>query len=210
MLLTSTDTPLYRKACRIHPDHFGFLVTIRKYGIPGFLPEESAMWAADNDCYNEKLRPRAFMEWLKTLTPFANRCLFVAAPDIVADARATLRRFPHWHDSIRGIGLPVALCLQDGMTSRDIPWTKLDAVFVGGSTEWKMSPIVIDLLKEAGERELWRHVGRVNSFRRMFHFWDFADSFDGTGFAIEPDGKLRAFKPRMLARARQGRLIGCD
>jgi hypothetical protein len=208
MLLNSTATPLYFEHVCKHPAHFGYFISIRKRGVPGFLRNGSAPWAADNDCFNENFSPRPFVEWLATLTDFAPRCLFVVAPDVVGDAKATLSRFPHWHKSLKGLGFPVAPALQDGITSEMVPWDALDAVFVGGTTEWKMSQEVIALLVEAGERGLWRHIGRVNSKKRMYHFWDFAESFDGTGFAIEPDGKLKYILPHMRARAGQRRLKG--
>lgn len=101
---------------------------------------------------------------------------------MVADADATLRRFRVWEPAIHGLGLPVALVLQDGITAERVPWDRIEAVFVGGSTHWKLSPIVIELLEEAGRRGMWRHVGRVNTLRRIHHFWQHAENFDGNKF----------------------------
>lgn len=207
MLLTQTDTDFYREKVRQHPDLFGYLVTPRKYGVASFISKEIAPWAVDNDCFNNQFNAKRFIEFLKKLQDFNKNCLFVTAPDVVADRKGTLKRFPRWHDSIRRLGFPVAIVLQDGMTNLDIPWESIDAVFVGGSTEWKLSQDVIGLLLRAGELGIWRHVGRVNSFKRVSHFWDFADSFDGTGFAIAPDQKIRSFLPFMRARQRQRRLL---
>ncbi len=44
-------------------------------------------------------------------------CLFVAAPDVVADAEATLDLFGGWRREIASQGLPVALVAQDGLES---------------------------------------------------------------------------------------------
>jgi len=205
MLLNSTDTRFYRKHIKKHPNFFGYFISIRKLGIPSSL-KRKAPWAADNECFNGNFEPRSFMLWLMTLVAFIDSCLFVVAPDVVGNAVETLRRFPHWRDSLRGLGFPIALALQDGMKSRQIPWDDIDAVFVGGSTEWKMSQDALNLLVEAGERGLWRHVGRVNSVKRIAHFWDFADSFDGTGFAIAPNQKLKLVLPYMTWRQNQLKL----
>lgn len=207
ILMSSTDTPLYRKVAPRYPRLLGYMVTPRKRGRPSFISKGDLLWCADNDVFNGKFDASVFVPWLMTLTGFSGRCAFVAAPDVVANARETLKRFSWWGKSIRGLGFPVALVLQDGMVNSGIPWSDLDAVFVGGSTEWKMSQDAIRLLIEARARGKWCHVGRVNSHKRMFHFWDFADSFDGTGFAIEPDGKLYSFLPEMLWRSKQLRLF---
>lgn len=190
-----------------YPDMFGYFISIRKHGVPRLIARHVAYWGADNECFNNKFVPDEFIRWLTTLHEYKRHCLFIAAPDVVADASATLKKFSYWRDVIHEVGLPVALVLQDGMTTQNIPWGQFDAVFVGGSTEWKLSEQVIEILTAAGKLGLWRHVGRVNSLTRMSHFWGFADSFDGTGFAIEPDGKLRAFVPHMLARKYQRRLF---
>ena len=48
-------------------------------------------WAADNDCYAGFDADR-YLAMLEAIT-YRSGCLFVVAPDVVADARATLRRF---------------------------------------------------------------------------------------------------------------------
>lgn len=110
-------------------------------------------------------------------------CLFVAAPDVVGDAASTLRQFKPWAPMIRALGYPVALVAQDGLTVADVPWSELDAIFIGGSTAWKMSRAAESILGWAAARGKWRHVGRVNSRRRMRHFHGLADSVDGSGFS---------------------------
>ena len=207
MLLNSTDTPLYRRYLSECPEFFGYFISIRKYSTASFITKRTAPWAADNDCYNRKFEPASFVIWLTSLQPYSSRCLLVTVPDVVGDANATLAQFRFWRTIIKGLGFPCALALQDGIQLRDIPWNLCDAVFVGGTTDWKMSQEVLALLKESQTRHKWRHIGRVNSFTRMFHFWDFADSFDGTGFAREPDGKLLKFLPMMKWRKQQRRLL---
>jgi hypothetical protein len=143
-------------------------------------------WAADND---------AFLAWdearfVKMLNRIDGKpgCLFVAAPDVVADARATLSRFWDWWYEIAGRGLPVALVGQDGAEGMDLPWDAIDALFIGGSTEWKLSAAAEVLAAEAKSRGKWVHMGRVNSRRRLRHAMEIGcDSIDGTGFSMFPD-----------------------
>lgn len=205
MLLFPTDTPLYRTTAKEHPTLLGYLVGPRKRGIPHFLRSGNILWAADNDAYNQSFNPKTFLDWLRTIAPYKDRCLFVACPDVVGDAAATLARFHAWRPRLENLDLPIAYVLQNGATPDTVPWTAIDAVFVGGTTDWKMGPDPLQLLVHAGRLGLWRHVGRVNSVKRMHHFWPFADSFDGTTFAIRPDNALRAFLPEMLSRSHQGK-----
>ena len=77
--------------------------------------------------------------------------------------------------------------LQDGL-DRDVPWDEFDVLFIGGSTEWKLSERAYDFVAEAKSLGKWVHVGRVNSWRRYKAFSDAgADSCDGTFIAYGPD-----------------------
>jgi hypothetical protein len=113
-------------------------------------------------------------------------CLFVVAPDVVGDATDTGRLFDRWEPMIRALGFPVAYVAQDGLTPESIPWARMDALFIGGSTEFKMSAFALSILGYAAARGKWRHVGRVNSKRRMRHFHGHCDSIDGSGFSKWP------------------------
>lgn len=145
--------------------------------------------AADNDCFQGLDRP-AFVAMLEAIagTPL----LFISVPDVVADARATARRFVRWRDRVAAAG-PVALCAQDGL--RSPPWDELDALFIGGSTNWKVSNDARRLVLEAKERGKWTHMGRVNSTRRVLiaKAWGI-DSIDGSSVSMFTDTHL----PRRL------------
>ena len=138
-------------------------------------------WAADNDCFNGGLDEPLFRKMLARSAPAASSCLFVAAPDVVGDAAATLALFDEWVGTISGFGFPVALVLQDGMVPGDVRWGAVAAVFVGGSTEWKLSADARALVTEARRRGKWVHMGRVNTRRRVkvAMAWG-CDSIDGT------------------------------
>src|SRR5215471_7148533 len=149
---------------------------------PDLLKLEPGRWAMDNGAYSG-FDAAAFVRMLER---FYGRlgCRFVTAPDAVADAHQTLAQWPFWSKLIRGVGFVPALVAQDGMTVEDVPWSELGALFIGGSTEWKLGPQAATLIAYAKTRGLWVHVGRVNSQRRI---WDMArkgvDSWDGTKYS---------------------------
>jgi hypothetical protein len=165
--------------------------------IEGGIP-----WAADND---------AFLAWNETrfrrmLARLAGTpgCLFCAAPDVVGDAVQTLSRFWLWKDVIEEASLPVALVAQDGAETQDLPWDAIAALFVGGSTEWKLSSHAADLVAEANARGKWSHMGRVNTRRRMRIAYDIGcDSVDGTGWSRFPDKYLTRDLPYLAGLHQQ-------
>ena len=108
------------------------------------------------------------------------KCLFVAAPDVVGSARRTLEVFDEWGPRLEG--WPVALVLQDGQEDLPVPWRLIEAVFVGGTTDWKLSQAAADLIKTATILGKHVHIGRVNTPARFKHFADLgADTCDGSG-----------------------------
>lgn len=156
-------------------------------------------WAADNGCFaaGAAFSLDAFLEYLRDprLLERRERCLFATAPDVVGDAAATLERALPAIDRIRELGYPVAFVGQDG--SEDdvdslIPWSSVDVLFLGGSTEWKVDPDRAGVVAAAARsRGIPVHMGRVNSLRRL----RIAQSFgcataDGTFLAFGPDTNL--------------------
>jgi hypothetical protein len=154
-------------------------------------------WAADNDCFAGFDEGR-YLDMLDALT-YRPGCLFITCPDVVADARATLRLFEQWQPSLRCVWAsvneadvdqgqpahqPIALVAQDGQERLPVPWDQFEALFVGGSTQWKLGPHAAALIREANHRGKWVHVGRVNTLRRIRWFKALGvDSIDGSGFA---------------------------
>jgi len=147
-------------------------------------PRAGWLWAADNGCYSGDWDPLEWARWLLRPRPRAG-CLFAVVPDVVADWPATLERFAEYRADVRSVGYPVAIAVQDGATGSSIPWREIDAVFVGGTTEWKHSEAAHDIATEAHARKRWVHVGRINSQRAMAA-WPDADSCDGTFLAFAP------------------------
>jgi hypothetical protein len=149
-----------------------------------------SLFAADNGCFvqSEKYSDEGYLAWLDKLD--RGSCLFAAAPDVVGDAEKTRDRSYPMLPKIRELGFKAAFVIQDGETPDQIRWDELDAIFIGGSTEWKLGPIAADIASEAKKRGKWVHMGRVNSFKRMRLAAAIGcDSVDGTYLAFEPDNR---------------------
>lgn len=60
-------------------------------------------------------------------------------------------------------------------------------LFLGGDTEWKLSPMATELAREAKMRGKWVHMGRVNSRRRFRLAIEMGcDSADGSHVIFSP------------------------
>lgn len=174
LLLVTTGHPdMHRYR---HP-HLGRLVQPRHYSSVEKTAAEGIPWAADNDAFGN-FDEAAFVRMLDRLAGLTG-CLFVTAPDAVADAVATAALFDEWEPRIRACGLPVALAAQNGQA--EPPWDRVDALFIGGDDHFKLGPDGEHWLMEARRRGKWVHVGRVNTPRRIAYFRMLgADSVDGT------------------------------
>lgn len=148
-------------------------------------PKAGWLWAADNGCFNAKWDETRWVTWLTKGHPRAG-CLFAVVPDVVGDAAATLERFPTYSRVVRDAGYPVAFVAQDGQEHLPVPWTDIDVLFIGGSTEWKKSELARKLAGRARDYGKWVHVGRCNSGRRYRSWAMHADSCDGSFLAWGP------------------------
>jgi hypothetical protein len=161
-------------------------------------------WAADNDAFS-RFDARLYRRMLEL---FMQRrgCLFVSAPDVVGDASATLRRFEQWQPELEQTGLPIALVAQDGLHLHDVPWQQIAALFIGGTSYWKMGEQARALAAEAKQRDKWLHMGRVNGERRLMYAKALGcNSVDGTSMARYRNDRRRlqrflrvAGEPRQL------------
>jgi hypothetical protein len=168
----------------VHP-RLGRLITPRHTSSIEATAAAGLLWAADNDCFQE-LDEAAYVAMLDRIEGLPG-CKFVTVPDVVGDAVTTLLRFRQWAPELEARGLPAALVAQDGLEDLAawIPWDRIDALFIGGSTEWKLGDAAAELAREAKARGKWVHWGRVNSRRRIAHILatGAADSMDGTKYA---------------------------
>jgi hypothetical protein len=190
-------------------DALGELIVPGAGSLPDSLRLVPGKWGMDNGAYSG-FDVTAFMGMLQR---FHGRkgCRFVAAPDVPFDCHATLARWPFWSAIIRGAGFVPALVAQDGLLVGDVPWRELGALFIGGSTEWKLGPQALELMAYAKARGLWLHVGRVNTQKRIGLMAERgADSFDGSGFsqwsAIRIPKGLTWIE-QAAAQQQQGRLL---
>ncbi len=187
LLVTTAHPSLYEHQLdgELHPN-LGRLVQPRHYSSIEATAAAGIPWAADNDCF-QGLDAPAYERMLERLAGLPG-CLFVTVPDTVAEAGLTDLSFEEYGPLVHMHGLPVAYVAQDEgveYESRGIPWGAIDALFMGGSTEWKESRAALDLSLEAHRRGLWVHWGRVNTKRRLDLIVEdgWADSFDGSSFA---------------------------
>lgn len=147
------------------------------------LREPSRPWAMDNGGFKQVDVP-GLLSLLERERENQATCLFVAIPDVVGCARRTLEVFDHWKGKTELRGWKVALVCQDGQENLPLPWDDIDAVFIGGSTGWKLSPHVAHIIRAAKILGKHAHVGRVNDPARWQHFEELgANTCDGTGLA---------------------------
>lgn len=179
----TTTVPEEYKDCfgRIEGTGFGHHLTHLEEGMP---------WVLDNGAFTGRFTEKAWHRSLKVLQPFKDTCILCTIPDVVGDRSATLARFEEYLPAVREYGYPAAIVTQDGMTVIDIPWKRIDAIFIGGTNEHKFSDDVQMIITTAQAFGIWVHVGRVNSAKRMHIFWT-ADSWDGTTISYAPDERGR-------------------
>lgn len=171
---------------------FGHLVMPRSGNSIRSTCESGKPWAADNDAFGgwTPEKETAFSRMLGRICLDGDKstCKFIAAPDVVGDSATTLERFKRWEPIIRSTGFPVGFVAQDGLETFACPWNDMDALFIGGTTEFKLSKRADALIAEAKDGGLWVHVGRVNSAKRIKHFYEIGvDSIDGRSFSAWPD-----------------------
>lgn len=151
--------------------------------------------AADNGCFSSKWTAEGWWRWLEREPRSA---LFAVVPDVVGDHEGTMERWAEWAGKVAALGHTPAFVLQDGLRLADVPWSEAGAIFVGGSTEFKLGPAAATACMEAKRRGLWLHMGRVNSGRRCIYAAALGcDSVDGTFLAFAPNEnihRLRRFR----------------
>lgn len=185
LLITQAHPSVMR---RQHP-LLGRLIQPRDCGNVADTAAAGVTWAADNDAFNgwsdeAEARYRRMLDGMVGVPD----CKFVTLPDVVGDARATAVRFNEWWQPVTDRGLPPALVLQDGIEELGVPWDKISAVFIGGSTEFKLGDVAAEYAGEARARGLWVHMGRVNSLKRIRYAQDIGcHSVDGSQFSMFSD-----------------------
>lgn len=179
LVLLDTNTPL--SSCA---DELGCPVEQLLTPLTRFRTQEpEAHFAIDNGAYSHFNRA-AFLALLKREESRKRLCRFVAVPDVVGSARRTLEAFDYWRGEPCLHGWPLALVAQDGQEDLPIPWALIDAIFIGGTTDWKVSQHAVQIIRCAQVMNKWVHVGRVNMPGR-FEWCESlgVHSIDGTGLS---------------------------
>lgn len=159
---------------------------------------KGASWIVDNGAFVGAFEQEKFYQFLKDKAEWVGSCKFVVVPDEIRDAAATLAQFENYAPGIRALGYPVAYVAQDGADFQ--PFPVCDAVFIGGSTRWKMGGGAKLCIARAKAEGKWVHVGRVNSAYRTQHFQlAGVDSVDGTDFVYHPDEAVKLI-PQWVSR----------
>ena len=213
------DSPLVQEAAKRRGD-IGLMVTPLKPDLL-FKTKDYPAIAIDNGVFStkRKFNPERFLSLIRQAAAdpeIKAKVQFVVAPDVVGDADATLKLYKEWEPKIHKLGFPVAFVAQNGLENRlaDIPWDKIDTLFVGGTTEWKEADLgqeadktktpaeqdkhppfqrYVKIFDEAERRGIPVHTGRVNSWRRMegTHEWlHNASTVDGTYLTYGEDKNL--------------------
>lgn len=170
-------------------DRFGLLFVPSRLEMSRELSLDKP-WAADNGAF-AGFDANAFVKLLSRVRSYP-RGLFVAAPDVVGDHEATVVLFRTWEPMIHALDLPVAFVLQDGVTESAVPWRSCEAVFIGGTTEFKLGRRAASIAGVAHALGKLVHMGRVNTKRRLRYATTIGcHSVDGTHFSRWPDFGFR-------------------
>ncbi len=185
------------------PEHFGGVLTTPGHrGVLSAIAGGSA-WAADNQAFTQGFDPDVFFPWLEKMQQYRDTCLFVACPDTVGDYQETRKLWEHWRPQFSD--WPLAYVGQDGEI--DIP-DNASALFLGGTTDWKMSEDASNLIRIAAGRGLHVHIGRVNWGKRYRHFRQMhgSEKFTCDGTRTRYDGREKTLQAWSSYQA-QGALL---
>jgi len=197
-MMALLDTSQDLDACAAELDNnVGQLITSHKRP----LRDPTRPWAIDNRAFTG-FEADAFLALLARYAPHRDGCLFVTVPDVVGSARRTLEVFERWAPRLAGWRL--ALACQDRQEDLPLPWDAIDAVFIGGSTNWKGSLYAVQIIQAAQLLGKHVHVGRVNGAARWRHFEGLGvDTCDGSGIA-----RYSTWREAIAERHDQGVMFG--
>jgi len=173
-------------------DHrYGILTSPAHTGTPAGIVV-GMDWAADNDSFKRGFAPDVFFPWLDGLMPYRDTCLFVTVPDALGDADKTLNLYREWYQHFTGWSL--AFVAQDGLER--LPAVDFDVLFIGGTTEYKLSNTVAHLIQDARKSGKRIHIGRVNWHKRYNHFalMEGSEEFTCDGTRTRFDGAQRTIR----------------
>jgi hypothetical protein len=176
------------------PEDFG-VITTPAFGGVNISIKQGRTWAMDSGLFGGSFSLDGYLKFIKKHKPYRDTCLFVTVPDSVGNSIQTLHL---WRNHVWLFeGWPLAFVAQDGQENLPMP-VDYDVLFLGGSTDWKLSPAADDCIARGQAAGRWIHIGRTNSEKRMDHFKLVgANSCDGTFPAREPDTAERRLRRAM-------------
>ena len=136
------------------------------------------VWAVDNGGFKKAMPDR----WARILSrhwELRHQCLFAAVPDKIESHKETLTMWEDYHHLADGY--KKAFVAQNGYDGHP---SNAQALFIGGSNNFKDSLEVDQVVEEALSGGLHVHIGRVNTFKRFWHFHRLgAHTCDGSGIS---------------------------
>lgn len=176
-ILVSGGTATLRRLAPLYSSELGVLLTPANGNKVESVVALNMPWACDNGCF-AGFDEKKYLRMIERVKGQQN-LLWVTAPDVVGDHAETLRLFKEWQPKLAALALPVAFVAQDGCES--LPDVPFDALFIGGTTEYKLGPVVVTLVSQAKSKGKFVHMGRVNSMKRIKYAMSIGvDSVDGT------------------------------
>jgi hypothetical protein len=166
--------------------YLGWLSIPQKHIVLG---RDNLPWAADNGCFKGLDK----CAWLRMLAKIVDKegCMWVVAPDSLGKYGETERLWHIWRPALAELGFKVAYVAQDGCKGLPV---MADALFIGGSDEFKYSNDVKDLVSYAKLRNLPAHMGRVNTMERLEYATRIdCTSVDGSGMSKYAETYLPKF-----------------
>lgn len=189
-LLVSGATKTLRELSVVYSEYLGCLVVPGARNKPDVIQSLGLATAADNGAFSG-LDIGAFCSMLGLYRESAVKLEWVACPDVVGNDVETFRLYERWEKIIRAFGFRPALVLQDGMTPLDIAMLDPNAIFIGGSTDYKLGSVVREIVQWARSKGKSVHMGRVNTERRIRYAVEIGcTSCDGSGFSQWPDKRI--------------------
>lgn len=140
-------------------------------------------WDAEANTFDDDCWATTEPEWQRLLV--WSQCapikpIWAIVPDVPGNASETIARWASFAPIVRAAGIPLAVAVQDGMTTADVRSLDPlpDVVAVGGSTKWKWETV------EQWIRDFPRvHVLRCNMPDRLQYLESLGcESTDGTGW----------------------------
>lgn len=202
VILYATGTGTRRNLAAMRDHGFGLLLT----------PDRPEMrdgfdrYAIDNGAWGAHQRGERWMpqRWLALVRVHGHGADWCVLPDIVCGGSRSLALSCWWLPRVFSLSPRWLIAVQDGMEPETV--SRLlgprVGVFVGGSTEWKLSSMEAwgHVCRESGA---WLHVGRVNSAKRIATCsLSGAHSCDGTSAT-----RFAVTTPRLAAAAAQTSMV---